>query len=306
MRRLRTEWARVLSSSLAQNAGWIFLGQGLSLVCRAVYFVLLARLLGRTEYGVYAGVFATVQLVSMYSSLGSGYTLLRHVSPDPKKLALFWGNSLATTLILGSLFIGLLTWGVPRFAQGYAWKLVLCVAIGDCICAQLTESMSRIFQAFEKMRVTAGLTLLINLLRTFLAAVILGVYHKVTAQQWVEASLAISVLGVCLAFAVVTWRFGRPSFSTHILREHCGEGFIYALSASTAGVYNNFDKAMLGHYGMNAANGIYAMAYRIVDLSMSPQFLRLMTQPRRGSSERVRTDSKVPVNMVRRYCSAPR
>ena len=49
-----------------------------------------------------------------------------------------------------------------------------------------------------------------------------------------------------------------------------GEGFIFALSASTTNIYNDFDKAMLGHYGMNAANGIYTMAYRVVDVCMMP------------------------------------
>jgi O-antigen/teichoic acid export membrane protein len=42
------------------------------------------------------------------------------------------------------------------------------------------------------------------------------------------------------------------------------------MSGSTTSAYNDLDKAMLGHYGMNAANGIYTMAYRVVDIAYLP------------------------------------
>jgi O-antigen/teichoic acid export membrane protein len=48
------------------------------------------------------------------------------------------------------------------------------------------------------------------------------------------------------------------------------DGFIYSLSGSTTTVYNDIDKVFLGHYGMEAANGIYSVAYRIVNISNIP------------------------------------
>ena len=67
-------------------------------------------------------------------------------------------------------------------------------------------------------------------------------------------------------------KFGRPQFSLALLRKRAGEGFIFALSYSTTGIYNDFDKALLGRFGMNAANGIYAMAYRVVDVCTMPLY----------------------------------
>jgi O-antigen/teichoic acid export membrane protein len=235
-----------------------------------VYFVLLARLLGSTEYGIYAGAYAMVGILSIYAPLGSGLTLLRHVSPDHSKLAYYWGNALVTTMTLGSLFVGLLVWVVPHLAHSYSWRLVLCVAIGECLCGQLTEMASRVFMAFEKLRTTASLLFLINLLRMVLAGFLLWRLHHATAQQWVIAVVAVSFIGSCLALTLVTRYYGKPSLSLRLLRHRTGEGFVYALSSSSAGIYNNFDKAMLGHYGMNAANGIYSMAYRVIDLCMIP------------------------------------
>jgi O-antigen/teichoic acid export membrane protein len=270
MARLLEELRRIRGSVLARNAGWMLASQGLSVVCQGVYFILLARLLGSAEYGIYVGVFATVAILSVYSPMGSQFTLIRHVSQDPKDFALYWGNVLITTCTLGSLFVGLLVWCMPRLTSSYTWPLVLCVALGDCLCGQLTDGCSRVFQAFDKMRITALLGLLVNLLRTILAGYLLLTLRHATARQWVLTTLAVSLLAAFAALALVTWHYGRPTFSVCLLRHNLGEGVVFALSSSTSSVYNNIDKAMLGHYGMNAANGIYAMAYRVVDIATMP------------------------------------
>jgi O-antigen/teichoic acid export membrane protein len=258
------------NGSLTRNASWVFLGQGLSVICLGAYFVLLARLLGKVEYGIYAGAFAMVAVLSPYSTLGSPLVLLRHVSPDHRKFAPYWGNVLTITPVLGIAFTILLAWGGPHVAPAYSWKLVFCIAFADCLCAQLTIAAGQAFLAFEKLRMTAFFNLLVNFLRTLLAGLMLWRLHHATARQWAVAAMAISLIATASALFCVTRSYGKPSFSTRLLGRHAGEGLVFALSGSTAGVYNNIDKAMLGHYGMNAANGIYTMAYRVVDVAFMP------------------------------------
>ena len=170
--------------SLTRNALWVFLGQGFSVVCLGTYFVLLARLLGKVEYGIYAGAFAMVAILSPYSTLGSPLVLLRHVSPDHRKFASYWGNVLMITPILGIAFIALLAWGGPHIAPSYSWQFVACVAFADCLCAQLTIAAGQAFMAFEKLSMTAIFNLLVNFLRTLLAGLMLWRLHHATARQW--------------------------------------------------------------------------------------------------------------------------
>ena len=236
----------------------MFLGQGLSVLCQGFYFILLARLLGPTEYGIYSGVFAMVAVLSAYSPLGSAFTLIRHVSPAPQNFAAYWGNVLMTTLTLGSLFVTVLVMVVPRLAHSYSWGLVLCAAVSECLFAQLTDVCSRVFVAFEKLRITAMLSLSVNLLRTLLAGALLWRLHHATAKEWVLAALVVSLFAACTAVMLVVRCFGKPAFDLRLLTERTGEGCVFALSSSASAIYNNFDKAMLGHYGMNAANGIYS------------------------------------------------
>src|SRR5271170_2743674 len=270
MNRLRKELESVRSSTLARNAGWLFVGQGLSIVFQVICFIFVARLLGSTQYGIYAGVIATVNILAMYSSLGSPFVLLRRVSTDRRSFGPYWGNVLATTCTLGSLIVAILVLGVPHLAHSYSRILVLCAALGDCLCVQLIDAALRVYQAFEKMRITAILSLSVNFLRMCLAGVALWRVSHATALQWIVASLAVYAIAACAVFALVTHDFGKPVFSPDVLRKNVGEGVAFAFSSSTMGIYNNIDKALLGHYGMNAANGIYAMAYRVIDICTIP------------------------------------
>jgi len=43
---LTAELTKLKTSTLARNAGWMFLGQGLGLIFQTTYFIVLARLLG--------------------------------------------------------------------------------------------------------------------------------------------------------------------------------------------------------------------------------------------------------------------
>jgi O-antigen/teichoic acid export membrane protein len=80
---------------------------------------------------------------------------------------------------------------------------------------------------------------------------------------------------------MVTIDFGWPQIVPRLFLKRGAEGAEYALSASTGGAYNDLDKAMLSHYGMSAANGIYTMAYRAIDLATMPAAsIELAAEPR--------------------------
>ena len=261
---------RFKHSTLARNAGWMFAGQGLSFVTQGLYFVLLARLLGSAQYGLLSGAAAIVAMVSQYSTLGSGLVFVRYVSLDQSRFREYWGNILLCTAILSSLLV------LALYACG-AWLIgkqgvpvLVLIAIGDCCFSQLSTCASQVFQAFERMHTTAALSLLTNLFRLLLAAIMLAWFHHASAWQWAVASLLVSALGVAVALLIVTVRFGLPKFLPRLLWNRAGEGLVFAVSNSTTSMYNDIDKAMMGHFGMNIANGVYSVAYRIINIAAMP------------------------------------
>jgi O-antigen/teichoic acid export membrane protein len=267
---LVSEWQRIRKSALARNTGWMAVGQGLSLLLQASYFVLLARLLGAVEYGIFVGAFAFTNLVAQYSSLGTGTIFLRYVSRDTGDFSAHWGNILAVTVSLGGGFSLALHLLGPHVLNPQSAALVGLAGIANCVCAQLMIEAGRVFQAFEKVRITATLNLLMNFIRMLTAGGMLLVLHRTTAWNWAVASTAVSLLVATIAVVTVTTHYGRPRFAPSLLYHHGLEGFGYSFAASTSLIYNDLDKTMLSHYGMNVANGIYGMAYRILDVATIP------------------------------------
>jgi len=120
------------------------------------------------------------------------------------------------------------------------------------------------------MRITALLNLITNLSRLGLAFSLLVLLHRTSARQWAISSLVITGVAVSIAVTTVTLRFGRPIFKPRMVFTRAREGFIFAVSGTTTSIYNDVDKVMLGHYGMVAANGVYTMAYRVVNIGTMP------------------------------------
>jgi O-antigen/teichoic acid export membrane protein len=116
------------------------------------------------------------------------------------------------------------------------------------------------------------LNLLTNLLRTLAAAGMLLFLHRTTAWNWALASAVVSGFAAIIAVITASSYFGKPELKPELFIKHGLEGIGYSFAASTSSAYNDLDKTMLSHYGMNIANGIYTMAYRIVDIATIPIF----------------------------------
>ncbi|HEY3990294.1 MAG TPA: flippase [Acidobacteriaceae bacterium] len=267
---LREQIQRLRGSTLAKNSAWMFMGQGLSVVVQGGYFFVLARLLGSLQYGVLVGSVALVMMFSQYSNFGSGLIFMRYVSLDRKTFPLYWGNILLTTSIFGCILVAGVHLGAPWLMGAGNRGILTTLAIGEFLGAQLTVAVSQIFQAFEQMRITATLSLLTNLSRLVVAVILFLKFHRIAAWQWAYASMAVALCAAMISVITVLKKFGKPVFDPRLALRRAGEGFIFAISGTTTSAYNDLDKAMLGHYGMNAANGIYTMAYRVVDISFMP------------------------------------
>ncbi|MGD0366284.1 MAG: flippase [Acidobacteriaceae bacterium] len=267
---LTTEIRRLRTNTLAHNAGWMLVGQGCSFLLQAGYFVLLARLLGVREYGIFAGAFAFVGIAMPYSTLGSGLLFVRYVGSRPDSFAVYWGNIILSTTIAGTALTAVLWLVAPHLLNPASAAIVLPVGIGNCIFSQMLASMGFVFQAFERLRMTAALNILTNGLRLLAVGIMTILLPHSNAQQWAMASLYVSLLAAIVGFVVVSKGFCWPQFSPSLVISHAVEGLGFSLGWSAQSIYNDIDKTLLSHYGMNVQNGIYTMAYRIVDIASMP------------------------------------
>jgi O-antigen/teichoic acid export membrane protein len=270
MKSLKQEWARIKNSVMARNAGWVMAGTGTGIIMQGFTFILLARLLGPREYGIYVAAFAFAMIASQYSALGSGTVLLRYVSIDRSQFAPYWGSVLLTLLTVSTLLIGGITFLGRKTLKPESASLIIFAGIANCFFQQLAVEAGRVFQAFQKLKLTALVNAVTNTVRLIAVVVLLVMERHSTAWQWSIMSVIVSGIAALLAFGLVTFQVGLPKFSLSNLFGNIGEGFGFAFAGSTTAVYNDLDKTMLGHYGMDRANGIYTMAYRIVDIATTP------------------------------------
>ena len=101
-------------------------------------------------------------------------------------------------------------------------------------------------------------------------AALVVVMHPVTLHRWVLVYLLTSLLGMIYA----TWRgsqlWGAPRIDLPGLRQDVAEGVFFSISNSAATIYNDIDKIMLSKLSDLASTGVYAAAYRVVDVSLTP------------------------------------
>lgn len=295
---------RVASKSrLGRNAGWMMFGQGMNLVLQAGYFILLARLLGVREYGVFAGALAFVSIATPYSSLGSGLIFVRHVGADHSKFAVFWGHILLSSAVAGSIFTMALWLIAPHLLSPASASIVLPIGFAYCIFQQIMAGIGFVFQAYERLRITALLGLLGNAMRVLAVAYMTVALPGATARQWAIAMVFVSALPCLVGVFVVTRQFGFPEFYPRLLTLRALEGLNYSLGWSAQSAYNDIDKTLLSHYGLNIENGIYTMAYRMVDVATTPiSALDAAALPRyvRDSSEDLQAAPRLAVHLAKR------
>ena len=259
--------------SLRTNTFWAACGQVSSIVLQTIYFILISRMLGSYEYGLFIGVYSLVAVLSPYSTLGFGMIMLRDSSRDPSRLGRTWGMSL-TVLVGGTIAVMTIAAVSSRFLfHKNLVVIVLCIAFSDAFCSRAIELAGQAFQARHLLAWTARLNALMGLTRT-LAAVFLALYcwhthSQATVRLWVFAYTAFSIVGVTTALLIVHIRLVKPVWG-RMTRRELSEGFSFSLSSSSYSIYNDIDKTMLTGYGFIEAAGTYAAAYRIIEIATAP------------------------------------
>ncbi|AXC12936.1 polysaccharide biosynthesis protein [Acidisarcina polymorpha] len=261
---------RLREHQLSRNASWILIGQGANFLLQAIYFVFLARLLGVTEYGIFAGAFALVSLVTPYSSLGAGMLFMRYVSADHTKAGVYWGNALLLTSTVSVLMTVAFFFVGPPIAHINSRLIFVVLAIANCLFSQISELGSRVFQTFEKMRYSAMLSFVANLSRVVLLLLMRLTMKRATAVQWSIGVMLATGVGAVLAIYWVHKEVGKSVVDTDLLLHRSWEGVGFSFAGTTQAAYNDIDKTMLSHYGLNRENGFYSLAYRVVDFATTP------------------------------------
>jgi O-antigen/teichoic acid export membrane protein len=249
----------------------MFLGQGMRLIIQAIYFVEIARSLGAANYGAFIGVVALVGIVYPFGSLGSGNLLVKNVSRDKNSFSTYWTRALSTTAVCSTLLLAVVL-SASHFvlSREIPLTLVLLVAGADLFGLNIITMCAQAFQAFERLNWTAVIQVLISASRLCGALVLIYFQNHPSALQWGYVYFGSTTAVALTAFLMVSFQIGLPQFSRPRSTHELWEGFYFSASLSAQTIYNDIDKTILTRLGSLDATGIYAAAYRLVDVCFVP------------------------------------
>ena len=267
---LRPKIDRLLQQRIVRDTLWLLVGKGMRLVLQAAYFVIIARTLGVANYGAFVGTTALVAIVSPFVGVGIETLLLKNVAKDRHLLREYWGNALWMVMVTGIGLMGLLAIVGPIALPSISPLLIGLVAVSDLIFGSITNIAIRAFQAVDRLNISAQLNIAVMFMKVLAAFSLMYFFAEPNPLEWAWLYLSSSIIVACFSGILVHRLLGSPKLALARIIPELKEGFYFSISTSAYTVYNDIDKTMLARLSTLSATGIYAAAYRLIDVAFIP------------------------------------
>ena len=270
---IKIKVANLFQSGLAKDTLWMLCSKLFNVVMQAAYFIIVARLLGKENYGSFITITATASIVFPFVALGSEHLLVKNVSTNRETFSTYWGNSLLILTTNGAFCcIVLLLLSRLLFAQDVPLGAILLILIADLICLALLDLGFKSLMATNMVNKTAQLGIL-STCSKLLAALILAVFFtNPTVATWGYLYFASSAIMATITILLVNKMVGLPHPILSELKSNITQGLYFSISTSANNINANLDKSMLGKLAGVGAAGIYGSAYRFIDVGNVPLF----------------------------------
>jgi O-antigen/teichoic acid export membrane protein len=250
-----------------RNYAYKLIGEGGVRLLSTVFLLILARLVGAAEFGVYSTAFAFATVFAILVDLGTNPIVTREIArwPDKRPQIIASVNFLKTVMALimwlmlwVSTLILHMTLAKARLVHWLGW-----VAIGTAF----TEYFSAIFTGVERMAWEAVLKIASKSVVILAALVVLFRTHDV--YQTVRAMGAFSILGIAVGALIVQIRLGSFGWSLDApyLRRLLRQSLPVFGCMAFLILYDSQDILLLNYFKVPDHDiGLFAMALKVIDV----------------------------------------
>jgi O-antigen/teichoic acid export membrane protein len=255
---------------LARATATLFGGNLAAVLLQTVQFVLLARLLGVTEFGHVAAANALIAVVIPLAGLGYGNVLLMRVSRDRSRLRFDLGNSQLAILVIGGALVAVVT-VVARGIYGDAAQmtLIFTMATSELVLVRSTIVLGQLYQALDRVEMTSALNTATALCRVG-GVVLLIVFGRHDALTWAVTSCSLLFVLVIVAHVITMRAVGLPLLDLRRLWTDRSDALHFSLGIGAKALYTDLDKVVLARSAVVGELGAYTAAYRLVAMSFLP------------------------------------
>ena len=268
---IKAKLTNLFQTGLAKDTMWMLFSKLFNIVVQAVYFIIVARLLGTENYGSFIVIAAIASIVFPFVPLGSEHILVKNVALDRSSFSMYWGNSLVILTCNGILFtIVLLLLSPLIFPSNVEWWSILLILLSDLIGLALLDLGLKALLSANMVDKLAQLGVL-GTCSKLLAALSLAVFFKrPNLAIWSDLYFASSVIMGIVTVILVNRMVGMPRPVLSELKSNISQGLDFSIGTSANNINANLDKSMLGKLSSVTAAGIYGSAYRFIDVGIIP------------------------------------
>jgi O-antigen/teichoic acid export membrane protein len=250
-----------------RNYAYKLIGEGGVRLLSTVFLLILARIVGASEFGIYSTAFAVATVFAILVDLGVNPIVTREIArrPDKRPQIVAAVNFLKTSM---ALVMWLLLWVSTdlvhmsgeraRLVHWFGW-----VAVGTAS----TEYFSAILTGVERMASEALVKVASKSVVIVAALIVLFQTHDVFST--VRAMGLFSILSIAVGAGILRYRLGAFGFDwdAPYLRELLGQSFPVFGSMALLILYDSQDILLLNYFRVSDRDiGLFAMALKIIDV----------------------------------------
>ena len=258
-------------SSLAKDSFWLLSSKGLNIFIQAAYFIVLARTLGASDYGIFVGITALATMINSFAGWGSSQILVKHVSVERSQLRYYWGNGLATVFFMGTFLTIVFTAIGPYLSRGnFPPTVIALILIADLIGYNINDLSISAFIATGNARMAAFNAICLGGTKLIAALILALAVTEASAVHWAYLYCISTMLPALISLGIVNKWLDKPKFSFSRLKQEVVQGFYFSVSQSSDFINENIDKIMLASVASLQATGVYGAGFRILTVFKIP------------------------------------
>ena len=255
-----------LKNKVIQNASWIIACRVIQALLGFVIFILMARYLGPSNYGLINYAASVVAFVIPVMQLGLNNILVQEIVNEPEREGEILGTALCMSFVSSLLCMA----GVISFAlianRGETDTIIVMALYSTLLVCQSFELIQYWFQAKLLSKYTS-----VAMLAAYFVMSAYRIYLLVTGKSvfWFAVSSTLDYFIMAAAYLLTYKRLGQQPLkvSWEIASRLFGKGKYYILSNMMMTVFAQTDNIMLKFMGNSAATGYYSAAITCAGLT---------------------------------------
>ncbi len=252
-------------SSVLRNSVTSIGGQFVILFAGLASSVLVARVLGKEQLGIFNWGLGLASMLMAIANAGIDNVIVRDVAQDKSKAPSYLLNGFIIKIVSSSfcclgiiLYLNIRHYTGIQLAVGY----ILCMTV---ITESFNYTCRSVLAALERQDLSVAVSVLSNFLRIAVIVLLVKLGYNIVAVAWTTVCGMLAMLiGQTVVIRRLVGGVGRPAMPTikHLMRY----GSTYLASTIFAGVFDRADFMMLEYFKGVAAVGIYSAPYRIMEI----------------------------------------